>query len=791
VKNAIQTRRRQYRSKSPVPSVPPAPPPPASLSDPLPPASLTGWVRTRPEKINNVASQQTSTNVKKLLERARANKVKRIQERLPKKPYLDEIIVLGERVVLNEEGVPASSLLADRTLSDTVYFTPSYFPDETSLEKLKLAKNVFSKVFINGSTFSLDNPEPPCEASEFNLLKEGLENHLYVLRKNLPSKFEGEISMKVRNTFERAKQIKLLLEAIQSNEVVCAKYDVNFDTMEINSIKGYGKPTSKIDRERIQNLLRQFSFIVLQAINPIPGHEDKIGNITPEFLINALEQRGITKDEMDEYIAEYTVASNADIPDVIAHTLHATDTQDDTYLLMIESEMQNLLSYVSDVILKGINSKYLKGNFIAYKKEHEGLPIKDQLLAVVRWIVKEYSNSKDIAKNNMDTIISNKAVHENLQEKISTNSGDLFELESKLRNVTNQLEESQKEIEKLKQIDNGEKHSELISTVDQLKVMIDQYKNVIAERTGERDVLHNKLIELKRVDNDALKTAQIAQKTAQTLGGALQVASNPKDLPLLLRVEEIANAVTNGTDPKISDKSPFQEIYNMFKESDEPISNICYLTYFVTYFIRYIFLNNTELYKRLNIIIDEYLKNDTDIDQNIDDLRNILKSTENKEVITEGFYRTDGSPSNVLKYLYTKMSQDSDLNTLSNRALNYRFFNYNRSNLYVVPSQNGFIIKPSKGTPVSGISVYELSGNIVTPVSDNSIGPKIFEQTSLPYATVFLFYVLFSRRYLLIKENKSSCPLPKYLKDDNLNTTKEPLRQAPTVEPLPEKNLEG
>ena len=86
-----------------------------------------------------------------------------------------------------------------------------------------------------------------------------------------------------------------------------------------------------------------------------------------------------------------------------------------------------------------------------------------------------------------------------------------------------------------------------------------------------------------------------------------------------------------------------------------------------------------------------------------------MKSVENKDAITEGLYKMSGLQSKVLKYLYVKMSEDPELNGLCNRALNNRFFNYNRGNLYIVPSDNAFIIKPPKGKPVSQVSVYELS----------------------------------------------------------------------------------
>ena len=58
---------------------------------------------------------------------------------------------------------------------------------------------------------------------------------------------------------------------------------------------------------------------------------------------------------------------------------------------------------------------------------------------------------------------------------------------------------------------------------------------------------------------------------------------------------------------------------------------------------------------------------------------------------------------------------------------------------------------------------------------------KIFENTSLPYASIFIFYVLFSRKYLLVREDKQRCPLPKLLKNETLTFTKGIITHAATV----------
>jgi hypothetical protein len=51
-------------------------------------------------------------------------------------------------------------------------------------------------------------------------------------------------------------------------------------------------------------------------------------------------------------------------------------------------------------------------------------------------------------------------------------------------------------------------------------------------------------------------------------------------------VEEIAIAVKEKRDAQLDKDSPFNELYNNFKSSTQnDISSVCYLTYFVKFFI--------------------------------------------------------------------------------------------------------------------------------------------------------------------------------------------------------------
>ena len=137
------------------------------------------------------------------------------------------------------------------------------------------------------------------------------------------------------------------------------------------------------------------------------------------------------------------------------------------------------------------------------------------------------------------------------------------------------------------------------------------------------------------------------------------------------------------------------------------------------------------------------------------------------------------------------MNENPELNERCIRALNYTFQNYNRSSIYYIPRDlitesvnndiqsftNMFFIRPFNKR--DNINIYDESGNII---NDSTIKTeKIFENTSLPYASIFIFYVLISRKYLLIREDKQGCPLPQSLKSESLIFKKSKLRHSGVV----------
>jgi hypothetical protein len=94
---------------------------------------------------------------------------------------------------------------------------------------------------------------------------------------------------------------------------------------------------STIDDQKIQNLLRQFSFLVLQGHteNKDPKWLQYQGNINPKEFIKKLEQHQIPRDQMNEYLRQYK-----ELPYLIIKILSGTETQDEeTFIAKLQDDV--------------------------------------------------------------------------------------------------------------------------------------------------------------------------------------------------------------------------------------------------------------------------------------------------------------------------------------------------------------------------------------------------------------------------------------------------------------------
>jgi hypothetical protein len=792
IRRAIAARASRSKRTTPVAPVtpkpvatPPVAPKPVATPDApldkynLPPVTVSAWIKSRPKSLKNVATRNSTPKMKVAIQRAKASRAQSAAKRLPSPPYLDEIIVLGERVRLNEIGINESTLKTASNSSELTLFSPSYFPGEKNISKVTQAKTVFSKVFAAGSKFGVNNPVPPCEVSEYNLLKEGLENRLYILRMNLPSTNEDIVSIETRYNYEKAEKFNLVIQAIETNEAICTNYELNFDTGAAKQIKGYGKQVSREDRERIQNLIRQFSFLVLQSINPVSGYENMEGNISPQFLIDALEQQQITKDDMNAYIAEYTEEANSEIPDLIAQTLEATGTQQDIYSLMLESELLNLITYVKQSVTDNLTDQQFKTKFTGFAKSIEMYPVREQITAIMKWILAEYSAHKQIISQNIDAINLNKSLTNNLQDSLADKSANILDLESKLAQSNAQLNQASQQINQLS-IDLNKSKQDVVSSEILIAKGNRELAELLAVREGEKQKLQAEIDSLKASSLEALKKANDAKGTVGVLGSALDVVSNPGSLPLIQSVKKIAEGIKNG-ESSVDINLQFAELYNNFNQQykeKNKLSDICYLNYFVSFFMKRIF-KNENFYKNVDKFVTDYLSTHPEsIDTIIAEFLNLLEAVENPSVKGVGYYTLSTKASNNLNEIVNLLTPE--INAAAVNSLNKAFNKYYKKNVYYIPSEtNGFIVRPAKVSEPP--RVFNFTDNTFTP-TDKTVPADIYNQVMFPYPTLFVLYIMFAKNYLVMV-NPSDCPIPKFFTKP-LNFRKKGIKFANAVAPL-------
>jgi hypothetical protein len=287
-----------------------------------------------------------------------------------------DIVVINERVQLDETDFEPYD-------GGNIGFTAEYFPNNIKTpNEIIAAKIVFAKVFKEGSGFSVENPQAPCDENEYGILREGLQNRLERIRTEvrLRKKDEGG-SVRVIGLMDQGIRIQKLLDNLDENEKnECTEYK--------NTAKdkaGFGMNTiSNINDDQMRRLIRNFSFLVLQAMNPIEEY-DKFAEVDPVDLVNILDNPNFTESNMNQYLAEYQ--EQFQVPRLIATILSGTGSQKAVLDLMLEKEKKKLLEFVKDSVKNTLPEGADRTTFEVKLAEIQGEDAKSQIVSVLDWIV--------------------------------------------------------------------------------------------------------------------------------------------------------------------------------------------------------------------------------------------------------------------------------------------------------------------------------------------------------------------------------------------------------------------
>jgi hypothetical protein len=309
---------------------------------------------------------------------------------------LGEFVVLDDHP--NNKDAPTYGKFKPGALEDEISFYQEYFKQRdgdivgtpptltvSATKRLLDLKVLFSKMFGPNSKFSEENPLFVCNVpdEQKNNFMEALQQRLERLRSSL--ELETPVKLVMPNGEINIGQVAAAVEEKEpdSDEEFQKQREANRairdpkqkkrlgrqrgGQVDLNGLKARAKydqarrlarlidkledargcveegaygdkilSLSAVDDEKIQGLLRQFSFLVLQGYNESsdPQWLQYQGDINPKEFIKKLEQNQITRDQMVKYISQYK-----QIPAIILKVISTSETQDNILVKLKETEI--------------------------------------------------------------------------------------------------------------------------------------------------------------------------------------------------------------------------------------------------------------------------------------------------------------------------------------------------------------------------------------------------------------------------------------------------------------------
>lgn len=289
-----------------------------------------------------------------------------------------DIVIINERVQLDEVGFIPNE-------GSNIGFSYEYFPlsgnSPKTPEEIVTAKIIFAKVFAPNSGFSLVNPKPPCDIDEYGVLREGLNNRLQRIRTQVRAGKRNEgLSIRVRALMEQGIKIKKLLDDMVLNVEECTNYEEDGHT-------GFGvSKISNIDDDQMRRIIRNFSFLVLQALNPNPDFDSKMA-VDPVDLMNTLDNTDFTESDMNQYLKAYEEKNP--IPRLIGIILSDTNAQKSLLQLMLEDEKKKFLQTIIDSLTLKLEGTPSVATFATFQATLEGDDSNSKIMSIIGWIVDE------------------------------------------------------------------------------------------------------------------------------------------------------------------------------------------------------------------------------------------------------------------------------------------------------------------------------------------------------------------------------------------------------------------
>ena len=248
-----------------------------------------------------------------------------------------EVIVAGTRVRIQEEGFDRTKYFDVESLQHDYYPLYDTVDRDEHAKKVLAARILFSRVFPKKAGDYLPDDVPCVIGNDKDLLLEGLNNRYDMLLVSVINFYErthkDTNSARLRQMVEHTERLKTMIEAIQENR--------DCDTSRYND-KGY---RINLTADQIEELLRQFSFLLLQGMNANQNYQQFESSVSPQELIELLQENPIDEDSMDRYIKEYY-----GVPPILGEILEATETQSGVFEKMVHRDLDEVYMSIMDLI---------------------------------------------------------------------------------------------------------------------------------------------------------------------------------------------------------------------------------------------------------------------------------------------------------------------------------------------------------------------------------------------------------------------------------------------------------
>jgi hypothetical protein len=578
-----------------------------------------------------------------------------------------EVIVAGTRVRIDEDGFNKYKHFDVESLQNDYYPKPrGEYDEEAYTKKLIAARLLFSKIFEKNT---MSSKGIPCVLGlDKQLLLEGLYNRydrLLARVLNYRKKTQGVITVKLREMIEHLTRLKTMIDGLNTNE----KCDIDYSD---------GDAALLLSDDRIKNIIRQFSFLLLQSMFPNRNYSEFI-TINPKDFVEFLEQNQIDEATMDNYLREVY-----QIPPIIAAVLDVIGAQGNSFEYMIDKDLDQLYKRIIDMLRQQDPSEEWKNKLYAQVQLIEGNGDRDPRLKIrdiLQWIVNSWKESAQILKNFKSQVavleterINLETAIKDIEQKKSSYESDLTGLRKDLQMLLNKV--GSKDIS----LSNVVTIKEMRNAIKRVSEYITNIQNELARRIKEREYILKRLNEVSAMYMDAIQDANTAQKnlntTAGVVGGAMPELENGlhtnQAAPSLEDIKSMAETQTGGGESEepssLGSNTAFNDILTRVRDSmelrEEDTSTLesadmaCTLASFLTFFFTTFFnksYKQKQLYMDLRNLYNKIQPN-SDKESNYKCMNTLLSLLEITHSIessdTTGSLLLTGSSSNFINSLH-------------------------------------------------------------------------------------------------------------------------------------------